>query len=219
MRTVALFVRCLLLATLAMGTVCAARAPLGPFAAHADVGGPALAGSAGFDKGVLTVKAGGANMMGAYDEFHFVWRKVTGDFMLSARVAFTGPGAQDHRKAGLMARAGLGDDAAYVDVTVHGKGPRAVQARRAAGGQTDMVVVAPPGASAPQVVRLERRGGRFSVTIGPAGQPGIRREVADTGLPATLYVGMFLCAHDPASLESAVFDRMQLTHIRPTLNR
>jgi regulation of enolase protein 1 (concanavalin A-like superfamily) len=190
---------------------------LGPFEAQADIDGPQLPGAASFDGERFTIRAAGANMMGAHDEFHFVWRELKGDFAISARVAFTGPGAQAHRKAGLMARAGLGDGAAYVDATVHGSGPKALQVRRSEGGPTEMLVATPVGGTsapdnhaAPRTVRLERHGQRFTVTIREEGQEDVRQDLSDANLPARLYVGMFVSAHDLDVIETAVFDQVRL---------
>lgn len=206
------------LATFLVAWPAAAGGPaLGPFDAQADIGAPRLPGDASFDGERYTVRAAGANMMGAHDEFHFVWRELKGDFAISARIAFTGPGAQAHRKAGLMARAGLGAGAAYVDATVHGSGPKALQVRRIEGGPTEMLVATPaggtsaPGAQpAPRTVRLERHGQRFTVTVREEGQEEVRRDLPDANLPDTLYVGMFVCAHDPDVIETAVFDQVRL---------
>lgn len=222
----------LLAAALVARCASAQEAALGRFEAHADVGAPGLPGSASFDGERYTIRAAGANMMGAHDEFHFAWRKMTGDFTISARIRFTGPGAEAHRKAGLMARASLGDDAAYVDATIHGNGPKALQVRRSAGGATQMIVVSPAGAPladatpltpspseqalpagpAPtaKVVRFERHGSSFTVTVREEGQPEVRRDLSNASLPDSLYVGLFLCAHNPDVIETAVFDQVQL---------
>jgi hypothetical protein len=207
-------VRVLLLATVFGASGAAADdSTLGLFDAQGDIGAPARAGSATFDGNRFTIAAAGANMMGTHDEFHFVWREVKGDFAISARVVFTGPGVEAHRKAGLMARAGLGDAAAYVDATVHGDGPRALQVRRSDGGQTEMLVAAGP-APGPEIVQLERHGSRFAVSMRGEGQPEVRRELTDANLPDTLYVGMFVCAHNPGVVETAQFDKVRLKQSR-----
>ena len=82
---------------------------VGMFTGQADVGNPRLSGAAVYAHHRYTLTAGGANVFGAHDEFHFVWREVRGDFSIRARVTFDGPGAEPHRKGGIMARAGLGD--------------------------------------------------------------------------------------------------------------
>lgn len=205
---------------------------LGPFQKQADIGAPRHAGQAEWVGDHFIVTAGGSNMMASHDEFHFVWRRVTGDFDLKARVLFTGPGAEDHRKAGLMARSSLRDSSAYVDVAVHGNGPKALQVRRTDGGLTDMLMAvaadgevnlpgpsrqaaAPPVARAGAVpsaklVELQRHGDRFTISVSEPGQPVVRRELADASLPRTLLVGLYLCAHSPDAIESARFDEVSL---------
>jgi regulation of enolase protein 1 (concanavalin A-like superfamily) len=59
-------------------------------------------------------------------------------------------------------------------------------------------------------VRLERHGNRFTVSIREEGQPEVRRELTDASLPETLYVGMFVCAHEPDVLETVAFDQVRL---------
>jgi regulation of enolase protein 1 (concanavalin A-like superfamily) len=204
--------------------VCGAASaePVGLFQDHSDIGGPMRAGQAAYDAASRTyaVAAGGSNMFGAHDEFHFVWRRLNGDFSIQARIAFTGPGAEPHRKAGLMARGGLDADAPYVDATVHGDGPQALQVRRAQGGETEMLVTAPDAATslgpadraAPgaDFVRLERRGNVFTVTEKRFGKTYTSQQVAAPALGDEVYVGLFLCAHDPAGLEHAAFRDVRL---------
>ena len=64
----------------------------GVFDGHLDVGAPKLAGTAMYDavSQEYTVMAGGVNMWGVRDEFHFVWKRMTGDFTLQTRVELVG---------------------------------------------------------------------------------------------------------------------------------
>jgi len=73
------------------------------------------------------------------DEFHFVWKKMKGDFILRTRTEFIGKGAVAHRKIGWMVRPNLEPDAAYADCAQHGDGLCSLQFRRAKGGNTDQV--------------------------------------------------------------------------------
>ena len=108
----------------------AARAEgAGIFEDRSDVGGPARAGTAVFDKakGTYTVTGGGANMWLAKDSFHFVWKKVSGDVTLAADIEFSGKGVDPHRKACLLFRQSLDADAVYADAALHGDGrPRSI---------------------------------------------------------------------------------------------
>ena len=106
---------------------------LGQFDGHADVGKPRLSGSAAYN-GVsqeYSVAAAGFNMWGSRDEFHFVWKRLRGDFILQARVEFVGSGVDPHRKLGWMVRETLEDDSAYADAAVHGDGLTSLQYRTA----------------------------------------------------------------------------------------
>src|SRR6478672_1151360 len=95
---------------------------VGDFEQAADVGAPKIAGTAAYNpvSQDYALSAGGVNMWAQRDEFQFVSRRLTGDFILQARVAFSGRGVDPHRKAGLIIRAGMDADAPYVDAMVHG---------------------------------------------------------------------------------------------------
>ena len=106
------------------GDVDGQSALLGDFDGHGDVGAPKIAGSAAYNpvSQEYTIAAAGTNMWAQRDEFHFVWKRLTGDFILQTRVQLVGKGVEAHRKAGLIVRAGQDADAAYADGIVHGDG-------------------------------------------------------------------------------------------------
>ena len=112
---------------------------LGAFDGHGDVGSPRVAGSATYNavSQDYTLAAGGVNMWARRDEFHFVWKRLRGDFILQARLELLGQGADPHRKLGLIARSSLDEDAAYADAAVHGDGLTSLQFRRTRGADTE----------------------------------------------------------------------------------
>lgn len=65
-----------------------AAGPVGLFDDHGDVGKPALAGSVQFDagRGTYLVTGGGKNMWAREDQFHFIWKRMSGDVTLSANI-------------------------------------------------------------------------------------------------------------------------------------
>src|ERR1044071_8711445 len=109
--------------------------PLGEFDGHGDVGAPKVAGSAAYNpvSQDYTIAAAGANMWAQRDEFHFVWKRLMGDFILQTRVQLLGAGVEAHRKAGLIVRSSQDYDAAYADGIVHGDGLTSLQFRRSKG--------------------------------------------------------------------------------------
>lgn len=189
-----------------------ASGPIGDFEGHADVGAPRLAGSAAYNavSQDYTLAAGGVNMWGARDEFHFVWKRLRGDFILQARLELLGPGADPHRKLGLMARAGLDADAPYADAAVHGDGLTSLQFRRAKGAGTEEVRSAVTGAS---FVQLQRKGNTYILSAARFGEPLTVTQVADLALGDEVYAGLFLCSHDPDVIERALVRDVRI--IRP----
>src|SRR5713226_9793119 len=110
----------------------------GVFEGHGDVGETRRPGSMLFDPGKAEyrVTGSGENMWGAKDAFHFAWRRLSGDLILTAEVSFPEREGNAHRKAGWMVRSGLEADAPYADSVVHADGLISLQYRLVKGGPT-----------------------------------------------------------------------------------
>ena len=65
---------------------------IGQFQDSGDVGSPALAGTTAYNPVTQSyaLSAAGTNMWANRDEFQFAWRKLSGNFILQARIAFVG---------------------------------------------------------------------------------------------------------------------------------
>jgi len=194
----------LLAGTLILTLPSFADSPVGQFTEHADIGAPALAGSTTYDGAsqAYTLSAGGKNIWGTRDEFQYASRKIKGDFILRARVEFQGQGTDPHRKLGWMVRSALDADSPYIDGVVHGEGLISMQFRRTKGGDTRQF---PMPITKADVIQLERRGNVYTFSAARYGEPFVRSEVADLDLGDEVNVGLFLCAHNPAVVEKAVF--------------
>ena len=80
--------------------------------ADADVGGPAVAGSASYASGVFTVNGSGADIWGGSDQFNYVSQPLTGNASIVARVTSqsdTDPWA----KAGVMIKQSTTSGSSY----------------------------------------------------------------------------------------------------------
>ena len=166
-------------------------------------------GSARFDAatGTYTITGSGGNMWVDKDQFHFVWKKVSGDQGISADVKFMGTAGNPHRKAVLMMRQTLDTGSPEVDMAVHGSGLTALQFRDAPGATVHEVETSVD--TAPRRMRLERRGDRFYAYV--AGEDGKLHPVgASTKVPFTgdFYIGLGVCAHDKDASETATFTRV-----------
>ena len=185
---------------------------VGQFESQTGVGSPKLNGSALYDEAsqIYTISGAGSNMWFGRDEFHFVWKKMKGDFIVRTRMAFIGKGAVAHRKGGWMARPNLEADAAYVDCAEHGDGLTSLQFRRAAGSNTEQVTLSITNAD---VLQFERKGQSWIFSAAHFGEPFVSGELTNLDLPAELFVGLFVCSHSAEVMEKATFRDVRL--IRP----
>ncbi len=187
----------------------AGRNPAGYFEASGDIGEPAIAGSAAYDPAAqtYTITGAGTNMWGARDEFQFVWRKMTGDFIVRTHAAFVGAGVDPHRKIGWIIRKSLDADSPYVDAAAHGDGLTSLQFRRTTGGVTEQVEST---LKKPDVIQLERRGRTYIMSVARFGEPFVRTEQSDVDLGDEVYVGLFVCSHNPKVSEIATFSNVRI---------
>jgi len=193
---------------LILGVVGAARAqsPV-EFEGETDVGDVAQKGSSRFDaaRNEFHVVGGGSNMWDDRDAFHFVWRPVSGDLILSAEIRFAETSGDAHRKGGWIVRQGLEADAPYADAIVHADGLISLQYRLAKGGET-LEIQSP--FKAPAAVRLERTGDLFTLFVAPAGRSF--RPVGSVVVPMNdpVYAGLGMCSHAAARTATGVFSNL-----------
>src|SRR5713226_7467931 len=195
--------------------VVAARAPapqssLGLFEGEADVGQGTKRGSVTYDAGrdQYTIAGSGANMWFDRDDFHFVWRRFPGNFILTARAQFDGPGVEPHRKFGWSVRSSLARGSAHVTAAVHGDGLVALQFRRTAQGATEEIRSPVTG---PDVIQLERTGDTYVLSVARFGDTLAAVRIADLALGDEPYVGLFVCAHNDTAVERATFRDVRIT--------
>jgi regulation of enolase protein 1 (concanavalin A-like superfamily) len=200
---------CGLAALMVALVVVVCSASVGIFERDADVGDTPKTGAIEFnaDTGNYRVTGGGDNIWAKVDAFHFAWRQISGDVVVTADVKFVGTGAVDHRKAVLMIRQNLDRDAAYADVALHGDGLTSLQFRPSAGAET---LEQRSALNMPARIRIARRGNQFTMYAAKEGE-----ELAPTG-PATVvlqdpvYVGIGVCSHDANVLETAIFSNVRI---------
>jgi tricorn protease-like protein len=152
-------------------------------------------------------------MWGDHDDFHFVWKRMTGNFILSTRARFVGKGVEAHRKIGWIIRPSLESSSPHVTAALHGDGLASLQFRRTPGGTTEENKSRDslPPSNADAVIQLERRDGTYAMSIARFGDTLVTQELADLSLPDTVYVGVFVCAHNDAVVEQAAFSNVRIT--------
>jgi Tol biopolymer transport system component len=194
----------------------AERDLVGMFQGQSDIGSIAPPGTAAYDSrsDSYALTSAGANTWYHVDAFHYLWSKASGDWTLTAEVAFPPPAyshePNPHRKGILMFRQTLDPGGAYVALGVHGSGMPALQYRRERGANTEDIEL---NIELPKTVRIEKRGDIFTVFLSAGGEP-LHQIGASTRLhlKSPFYVGLAVVSHDVDTT-----DKVQFSHV--TLRR
>lgn len=181
----------------------------GIFYNHSDIGTVKHPGNVSYhniDQEYL-VEGSGENIWLADDQFHFLWNSIQGDFILRANVKFVGNGVDPHRKLGWMARNNFHSDSEHVSAAIHGDGLVALQYRKQRGGETKELTSVD---ESPDVIQLERKGNTFIMGTAKMGEPLVKVRLDDAGLNNEIFVGLFVCSHNPEVVEKAIFSNVRI---------
>nr|WP_138475372.1 TolB family protein [Dyadobacter bucti] len=183
---------------------------LGIFDGHGDVGKDVKPGSAVFNPKTQEYELSGSgyNIWADHDEFHFLWKKMKGDFIVYTRARFIGKGVDPHRKVGWMVRKNLEGTSAHVNAVVHGDGLTSLQFRKTAGAQTEEIKAKLTHAD---VIQLERKGNTYTMRVAKFGEPFVTEEIADLDLGDEVYVGLFLGSHNKDVIEKGVYSDVRIS--------
>lgn len=184
--------------------------PVGIFENHGDIGTNVKPGSATFipETGQYVISGAGYNIWADHDEFQFVWKKMKGDFIISARAEFLGTWVNYHRKVGVMARKSLDGNSAQVNAVEHGDGLTSLQFRRSTGAQTEEIKL---NLTRANIIQLERRGNQYIMRAAVYGEPFTTDTISNIDLGDEVYVGLFVGSHNSDILETGVFSNVRLT--------
>ena len=197
--------RALLLLCLMTAPALAQTGKFGAFTGSDDVGAPPLEGSAAVDAatGHYRITGTGSDIWGKADQFHYVWREISGDFAVTATTRFL-TGGNPHRKAVIMLRKSLDADSPFVHLAIHGDGMPSVQFRNAKADSTNTVdfLVEGPGT---WTLKLARQGTAITVWVGKDGAP--LRELGHTlnQLGSPVLVGLGVSSHSQEATCTVLF--------------
>lgn len=186
-----------------------AQHPIGIFDDHADIGNPKLAGTASYNASTQTyhLSGAGSNIWFNRDEFHFLYKKINGDFILTADFDFTGDTthAAGHRKIGWMIRESLDEGAASMNACKHIDGLTVLQWRPFRGmfmrDPEDELFYAKKGG---QTIQLQRIGKLITMKIAHPGEPlqlvgaHVMEDMKDEVL-----AGLYILSHDSNQVAQA----------------
>ena len=214
----------LMLSALVLYAAAGARTPqnsaqLGAFAAQSDIGLVTPPGNARYAavSDTYTLTGAGANTWYHVDEFHYLWKRMSGDVALTAEIRFppvTYHHEPDpHRKGILMFRQTLDSGGIYADAVVHGSGMTALQYRRERGANSEDIEL---NTDAPQTVRIEKRGDAFTLYLSMKGEPlhPVGASIA-LHLVAPFYVGLGVVSHNVDTVDQVEFRAVRLQALPP----
>ena len=205
--------RALLLSGLLAASAAAQSGAVGLFTRADDVGAPPLKGSAAFDPATrqYTITGTGADIWARADQFHYLWREMSGNFSVTATTTFLTDG-NPHRKASIMLRKTIDADSPFVHLAIHGDGMPSVQFRSA---KADTVNTLDFPIEGPGVftLTLVRQGTTVTVFVTKAGAP--LRELGHTTnqLGSPVLVGLAVASHSTEALHTVRFSDVSVEPI------
>ncbi len=181
--------------------------------------GGGTAGNATIKSGTYTVTGDGADIWDAADQFHYVYRRLTGDGSITARVVSTGTGTNTWAKGGVMIRddntAGAMHGMSIVTANSDGTAGNGAcyQWRPTTGGASSSANYGgTPAAAAPYWTRLERVGNQLSAYLSADGQTWIQTGTAQTiAMEDPVLIGLCVTSHVSGTLRTYTFDNVSYT--------
>lgn len=183
---------------------------IGIFEKSEDIGNPKMKGSSFYDAASqsYTLKGGGENIWFNHDEFHFLYKKIKGDFLLNANFQLIGnEDGNGHRKTGWMIRESNQHDAVSVNSCVHGDGLAVLQWRLMRGAymrDPEEEIFFPKEYFGETIIELERIGKKITMRLAKPGEPFEEMgSIILSDLKDEVLVGPYVLAHDPTDLQDA----------------
>ncbi len=197
---------------LLIATVSPLFAQLPPGWTSAGIGNPTVAGSARYDQttGTWTIQGDGTGIRGSADQFHFVYKTLSGDGELAARVVSIDPPLSAWSMAGVMIRVLLipGSPSIFMGISAntdtrnHGITMWGRAAMNGAAGDESTGAT-----TAPYWVKIVRVGDTFSGYSSPNGKDWTQRYTTSApGIPKSIYIGYAVTSEVGGKLITAVFD-------------
>lgn len=192
------------------------NAELGIFAANGDIGPVAAAGSSAYlaASNLYVVEGSGADVWGSEDEFQFLYKQVTGDFSLEARVRAENEGSSDWAKAMIMARDTL--DAGSVNFAARIR-ESIVQASSQWRPEPDSTSFSTSNDSRVDAnrhdgrLRIEREGDRFrSLYFDVIAEDWFVMDEVELSMNETIFVGFAVTSHDDGAFARAFYENVTL---------
>jgi regulation of enolase protein 1 (concanavalin A-like superfamily) len=177
-----------------------------------DIGSTGVAGSASHTNGTFTVAGSGNDIWGTADGFRYVYRSLSGDGQITARVTSqtnTDPWA----KAGVMIRETLTAGSKHAMTVITPTNGLSFQRRASTGGES--VGTTTTGISVPVWVRIVRQGSTFTSFRSSDGSSWTQVGSATISMGSNVYVGLAVTSHNNSVLSTAAFTNVSVGTVAP----
>lgn len=192
----------------------------------ADIGNPVLSGTTKTVSNGITLTAGGADIWGTRDEFHFAWLEQSGDFEFSVRIEkLTDPHL--YTKAGIMAREELSNNSSQIYFQVFpnnnarnkNNGGCEFQYRKIKAGEMKAIYPARfegtpefPVNYPNTWIRLKRVGDEFTGYYSTDGKTWKVYTAFTMKMAKKVHLGLAVTSHDTSKTATAIFKNMILSN-------
>jgi hypothetical protein len=173
---------------------------------NSDIGSVGAKGSASYLNGVYSMSGAGSDIWGSADAFNFLYRPLTGDGQIIARLA-SEQNTNAWAKAGLMIRETLTAAASYAMMAVTPTNGTTFQRRLSSG--SFYLASTGPTMAAPCWLKLVRSGNTFTGYVSTDGVTWVLAGSDTIVMQSTVYIGLALTSHNSAVLGTATFDGVQ----------
>ncbi len=189
--------------------------PVGIFDSQVDIGAVEIPGTAVFDGEEYAIEGSGADIEGAADQMHFLFKELNGPFVIEGNVYLEG--VHDSSKAGLMVRDEITADSQNYFATVHAIDQEVYTQVRLTDGA--ITVAGTAYADHEGNIKIERIGSTVTLSY----QNYDNMDAGDdawtilgsytTTLTDPVYAGLAITSHDNTQLAGAYFNDVKITEL------
>ncbi|MEI7732944.1 MAG: hypothetical protein WCO56_25455 [Verrucomicrobiota bacterium] len=185
-----------------------AEAGTPPYWLDTDIGTVGLAGSGTVNGGAFTVQGAGSDIGGTNDTLNFMYRTMTSDGTIMARLANQVIGGTLNDKVGLMMRETTNANARMATVILNsGYGKNRFGSRASTGGSATWIDGS-TNISVPLWYKLTRAGSTFTGYVSTNGTAWTNIASATVTMSNSIVVGMAVCSRETTALNSSTFDNV-----------
>jgi len=176
-----------------------------------DIGSVGAAGFASMDGGTVVVGGSGADIWGTADAFRYVYRVISGDFEIAARVASL-DAVDQWTKAGLMIRAAADPWSAHASIFATPSAVKGVAFQRRPYAGAASLHTAGPALAPPIWLRVSRQGNVVTVASrSSSSEPWTVVGAESIALPPSVLVGVAVTSHADGAVATALLENLTFT--------